>query len=34
MPGRYEHMMNSDVEEAIFKHYGISASKKEGIDPL
>jgi len=27
MPGRYEHMMNSDVEEAIFKHYGMSASK-------
>jgi len=28
MPGRYEHMMNSDVEEAIFKHYGISKSKE------
>ena len=27
MPGRYEHMMNSDVEEAIFKHYGMSSSK-------
>ncbi len=31
MPGRYEHMMNSDVEEAIFKHYGISTSKNEDI---
>ncbi len=31
MPGRYEHMMNSDVEEAIFKHYGISNSKNEDI---
>ena len=29
MPGRYEHMMNSDVEEAIFKHYGISKSKED-----
>jgi site-specific recombinase XerD len=28
MPGRYEHMMNSDVEEAIFKHYGMSSSKE------
>jgi len=28
MPGRYEHMMNSDVEEAIFKHYGISTIKE------
>jgi predicted amidophosphoribosyltransferase len=28
MPGRYEHMMNSDVEEAIFKHYGISNTKE------
>ena len=31
MPGRYKHMMNSDVEEAIFKHYGISTSKNEDI---
>jgi len=31
MPGRYEHMMNSDVEEAIFKHYGMSASKPEDL---
>lgn len=31
MPGRYEHMMNSDVEEAIFKHYGISTSKNEDV---
>ena len=31
MPGRYEHMMNSDVEEAIFKHYGISNNKNEDI---
>ncbi len=30
MPGRYEHMMNSDVEEAMFKHYGMSSSK--GVD--
>ena len=31
MPGRYEHMMNSDVEEAIFKHYGISTSKESDL---
>jgi len=31
MPGRYEHMMNSDVEEAIFKHYGISNSKDNDL---
>jgi hypothetical protein len=31
MPGRYEHMMNSDVEEAIFKHYGISNTKNEDL---
>jgi hypothetical protein len=31
MPGRYEHMMNSDVEEAIFKHYGISSTKEGDI---
>jgi len=31
MPGRYEHMMNSDVEEAIFKHYGMSSAKGEDI---
>ena len=31
MPGRYEHMMNSDVEEAIFKHYGISNTKSEDL---
>jgi len=31
MPGRYEHMMNSDVEEAIFKHYGISNAKEGDI---
>ena len=31
MPGRYEHMMNSDVEEAIFKHYGISTAKEGDI---
>jgi len=29
MPGRYENMMNSDVEDAIFKHYGISKSKDQ-----
>lgn len=29
MPGRYEHMMNSDVEDAILKHYGISNGKGE-----
>jgi len=29
MPGRYEHMMNSDVEDAIFKHYGMSNSKEK-----
>ena len=27
MPGRYEHMMNSDVEEAMLKHYGMSTAK-------
>lgn len=32
MPGRYEHMMNSDVEDAILKHYGISNGK--GDDPI
>jgi len=31
MPGRYEHMMNSDVEEAMFKHYGISTSKENDV---
>lgn len=31
MPGRYEHMMNSDVEEAIFKHYGMSTSKENDM---
>ena len=31
MPGRYEHMMNSDVEEAIFKHYGMSSSKESDL---
>lgn len=31
MPGRYEHMMNSDVEEAMFKHYGISSAKGEDL---
>ena len=31
MPGRYEHMMNSDVEEAIFKHYGITNTKNQDI---
>ena len=31
MPGRYEHMMNSDVEEATFKHYGISTSKDTDV---
>jgi len=31
MPGRYEHMMNSDVEEAIFKHYGISNEKNTDL---
>jgi len=31
MPGRYEHMMNSDVEEAIFRHYGISKYKENDI---
>ncbi|AJM93032.1 tyrosine-type recombinase/integrase [Nitrosopumilus piranensis] len=31
MPDRYEHMMNSDVEEAIFKHYGISNNKNDDI---
>jgi site-specific recombinase XerD len=31
MPGRYEHMMNSDVEEAIFKHYGISSAKEGDV---
>lgn len=30
MPGRYEHMMNSDVEEAMLKHYGMSNAK--GVD--
>ncbi|WP_428324602.1 tyrosine-type recombinase/integrase [Nitrosopumilus sp.] len=32
MPGRYEHMMNSDVEDAILKHYGISNGKEK--DPV
>ncbi|MFQ5497639.1 MAG: tyrosine-type recombinase/integrase [Nitrosopumilus sp.] len=31
MPGRYEHMMNSDVEDAILKHYGISKSENDDI---
>ncbi len=31
MPGRYEHMMNSDVEEAILKHYGMSSVKGEDL---
>lgn len=31
MPGRYEHMMNSDVEDAILKHYGISKSEKDDM---
>lgn len=31
MPGRYEHMMNSDVEEAIFKHYGMSSAKENDL---
>ncbi|MEX0861123.1 tyrosine-type recombinase/integrase [Nitrosopumilus sp.] len=31
MPGRYEHMMNSDVEEAILKHYGISSAKSTDL---
>ncbi|KFM16855.1 integrase family protein [Marine Group I thaumarchaeote SCGC RSA3] len=31
MPGRYEHMMNSDVEEAMFKHYGMSSVKGEDL---
>ena len=28
MPGRYEHMMDTDVEDAIFKHYRMSKSKE------
>jgi len=31
MPGRYEHMMNSDVEEAMLKHYGISSTKENDL---
>jgi len=31
MPGRYEHMMNSDVEDAIFKHYGMSNTSKRDV---
>lgn len=31
MPGRYEHMMNSDVEDAILKHYGMSKSKEQDM---
>ncbi len=31
MPGRYEHMMNSDVEEAMLKHYGMSNTKKNDL---
>lgn len=31
MPGRYEHMMNSDVEEAMLKHYGMSSVKGDDL---
>jgi len=31
MPGRYEHMMNSDVEEAMLKHYGMSTAKESNL---
>ncbi len=31
MPGRYEHMMNSDVEEAMLKHYGMSTAKENDL---
>ena len=31
MPGRYEHMMNSDVEEAMLKHYDMSSVKNEDL---
>ena len=31
MPGRYEHMMNSDVEEAMLKHYGMSTTKANDL---
>ena len=27
MPGRYVHMTNQDVEDAIFDHYGIKTKK-------
>jgi len=29
MPGRYVHMINQDVEDAIFNHYGIKTKKEE-----
>ena len=29
MPARYVHLVNADVDEAIFKHYGIKNDKKE-----
>jgi site-specific recombinase XerD len=32
MPGRYEHMMNSDVEDAIFKHYGMSDASESVVN--
>ncbi len=31
MPGRYEHMMNSDVEEAVLKHYGMTDNKENDL---
>ena len=29
MPGRYVHLVNADVDEAIFKHYGIKNAQEE-----
>jgi hypothetical protein len=32
MPARYVHLVNADVDEAIFKHYGIKKSEETSTD--
>jgi integrase len=32
MPARYVHLINADVDEAIFKHYGIKKSEETCVD--
>ena len=34
MPSRYVHLVNSDVENAIFDHYGIKREKTEKIEAV